>query len=102
MTIRPGQDGQDSGDQPPNGAVEKPTGVDGELLRLRTGKQHAVVQGMQEAFLSDPAFVVDEHALHDGDLPGGAAEGLQGDQEPRFRGDAQGDQVPFAGAHSDR
>ena len=57
---------------------------------------------MQEAFLSDPAFVVDEHALHDGDLPGGAAEGLQGDQEPRCRGDAQGDQVPFAGAHSDR
>src|SRR5205814_2876148 len=55
---------------------------DGELLRFRARQQHAVVERVQEPLLTDPALVVDERALHHGDLAGGAAEGLQRDAEP--------------------
>ncbi|GAB3742210.1 hypothetical protein GCM10027590_57770 [Nocardiopsis nanhaiensis] len=48
---------------------------------------------MVEPLLTDPTVVLDEGALHDGDLPGWTAEGLQGDQEPGAQGGAEGDEV---------
>jgi hypothetical protein len=78
-----GNDEQDPGDQAATKAVEQPADVDGELLCLGAGQQHAVVQGVQESLLADPALLVDEHPLHDGDLSGRPAEGLQRDGKPR-------------------
>ena len=46
---------QRAGHQPAAQAVEQPTDVDRELLRLRAGQQHAVVQRVQEPALPDPA-----------------------------------------------
>ena len=80
----PGQDEQDAGDQPAAGAVEQPAGVDGQLLRLGAGQQHAVVQRVQEPLLADPALLVDQLVLHHRDLAGRSAEGLQRDGEPRL------------------
>ena len=71
---------------PPRTPVEQPADVDRELLGLGTGQQRAVVQGVQEAPLPDPALLLDQRALHDRDLAGRAAEGLQRDREPGARG----------------
>ena len=40
---------------------------------------------MQEPTLSDPPLLVDQRALHDGDLARRTSEGLQGDGEPGAR-----------------
>ena len=40
---------------PAPGAVHQPADVGRELLRLRAGQHHAVVQRVQEAPLADPA-----------------------------------------------
>src|SRR5262245_40248658 len=65
----PGQDEQRAGDETASGLMEKPTDVDGELLSLGTGQQHAVVEGMQKSILANPALLVDEDAMHHRDLP---------------------------------
>ena len=96
----PGQHEQPAGDQPAAGAVEQPAGVDRELLGLRTGQQHAVVEGVQETLLTDPALLVDQLVLHDRDLPGRAPEGLQGDREPGPGRLPEGDDV-VARLHAD-
>ena len=45
----------------------------------RAGQEHAVVERVQEPRLADPALLLDQDAVHDRDLPGGAAEGERGD-----------------------
>ena len=42
------QDEERAGDEPALGAVQKPADVDGELLRLGAGQEHAVVERVQE------------------------------------------------------
>ena len=42
----------------------------GQLLRFRSGQQHAVVQGVQKALLADPAPAFPQFAVHQGNLPG--------------------------------
>ena len=74
---------QSAGDEAASKAVEQPADVDGELLGLRPGEQHAVVEGVQEPPLTDPPLLVDQGALHDGDLAGRSAEGLQRDRRTR-------------------
>jgi hypothetical protein len=54
--------------------MQEPTNVDGKLLRFRAGQQHAVVQGVQKTFFVDPAPPFYQLAVHDRDLPGGAAK----------------------------
>ena len=78
-----GQHEQAAGDQTTTEAVEQPAGVDGQLLRFGTGQQHAVVEGVQEPAVPDPAFLIDQGPLHHRDLTGRTAEGLQTDQKPR-------------------
>lgn len=80
-----GQDEEDPGDEPTEGAVEQPPRVDRELLGLRAGQQHAVVQGVQEPALPDPTLLVDQLVLHDRDLSRRATERLHRDREPRPR-----------------
>ena len=53
---------------PPQRAVHQPADVDGELLRLGAGQQHAVVERVQEPLLADPAAPLDQLAVHDRDL----------------------------------
>ena len=46
--------------RPPRGrrrAVQQPTDVDGQLLRLRPGQQHAEVQRVQEPRCADPPLL---------------------------------------------
>src|SRR3546814_3442167 len=56
--------------------------IGGELLRLGAGKQHAIVERVEESFLTNPAFFVDQDAVHHRDLPGGAAEAQRCDPRP--------------------
>ena len=78
----PGQNEESARDDSAGGPVQKPADVSGELLRFRAGQQHAVVQGMQEPRFADPAASLDELPMHQGDLPGGAAEAQPADLPP--------------------
>ena len=64
------------------GAVHQPADVRGQLLGLRPGQQHAVVQRMQEALLADPAPLLDQLAVHDGNLPGRPSKADEAQLEP--------------------
>src|SRR5690349_19720229 len=86
-----GQYEQGPGDQAADHPVEEPSDVDGQLLSLWSREQGAEGQGVEEPLLTDPSFLVDESVLHHGDLPGGAAEGLQRDGEPGTRRLTEGD-----------
>ena len=90
IATKPGMHEQHARDQAAEPAVEQPAGVDRELLRLRSGQQHAVAQRVQEPPLADPAALVDQLALHDRDLAGRTPERLQRDAEPRPGRLAQG------------
>jgi hypothetical protein len=52
-----------------------------------------VVERVEEPLLADPAPLVDERALHHGDLPGRSTERLQRDGEPGAGGLAERHQV---------
>ena len=77
---------QQSRDQAAADPVQQPADVGRELLRFGAGQQHAVTQRVQEPLFADPAFFLDQDAMHDGDLPGGAAERQQADAHPGARG----------------
>ena len=61
------------------GAMQTPAGVGRELHRLGPRQQHAEAQGGQESPLAEPAPLVDQHTVHEGDLCRRATEGLQAD-----------------------
>ena len=77
---------QQASDQAPARPVEQPADVSRELLRFGTGQQHAIAQCVQETLFADPAFFIDENAVHDGDLPGRAAKRQQADAHPGASG----------------
>ena len=77
-----GQDEQAAGHEAAARAVHQPADIDGELLGLGSGQQHAVVQRMQEPALGDPPLLLDDDAVHHRDLPGRAAEAQGGDARP--------------------
>src|SRR6185503_15483786 len=79
---RPRQHEQDPRGEAAAHAVEQPAGVGRELLRLRAGQQHAEVERVQVARLVDPLLLVDQDAVHERDLAGGAAETEAADLEP--------------------
>ena len=62
--------------------MQQPAEIDGELLRLRTGKQHAEIERVEKASFADPFELFDEQAMHDGNLPGRPAEAQQTDLQP--------------------
>jgi hypothetical protein len=70
--------------------VHQPAEVDGELVRLGSRQQHAVVERVQEPRLADPALLLDEDAVHHRDLPGGTAEAERRDLRPDPDGLAEG------------
>ncbi len=75
MATKPGSTNRVPADQPAAGSVQQPPDVGRELLRFGARQQHAVAQCMQETLFADPALLVDQDAVHDGDLSGGAAKG---------------------------
>src|SRR5215212_3294179 len=54
--------------------VQAPANISRDLLGLRSGKEHAEVQGPQVLFLRNPALVFDQFTVHDRDLSGGTPE----------------------------
>ena len=74
--------------------MEKPANIDGELLGFGTGQEHAVVERVKKARLTDPAPPFHQLRLHDRDLPRWPAERNESKLEPeaerfaeaRFRG----------------
>ena len=71
-----------AGHDPAQCPVQEPADVDRELLRLRSGQEHAVAQGMEKALLRDPFLPVHEVALHDRDLAGRPAEADKSEPNP--------------------
>jgi len=84
-----GQHEQRAGDDAAPGAVHQPADVDGELGRLGPGQQHAVVEGVQEAPLGDPAAALHQLLVHHGDLTGRAAEADEAELQPVAEGFAE-------------
>ncbi len=62
------------GNDPALRLVQEPPYVNGKLLGLGTGQQHAVVERVQEALLANPPFLLDEDTMHYRDLTCGSAE----------------------------
>ena len=93
MAMTPGTTNRTPATMPPTRPVQQPADIDRELLRLRPGQQHAVVQRMQEPALRDPVLLLDEDAVHDRDLAGRAAEAEQGDPQPDAQRFAEADAV---------
>src|SRR5687767_13900828 len=62
--------------------MHQPADVDGELLRRGAGQQHALLERVEEALLAQPAAALDQLAVHDGYLPGGAAERNPAELDP--------------------
>ena len=90
-TSAPGSTKSTPATSPPRAPMQQPADVGRELLRLGPGQQHAVVERVQEARLADPALLVDEHAVHQRDLTGRAAEAEQADLRPGAERLAPGD-----------
>src|SRR5439155_11483044 len=84
---------RDAGDDPALDLVQEPAHVDRELLGLGSGQQHAVVQGVQEPGVADPAPALHQLLVHDRDLPGGTAEVDEAELDPEHRRLTEGDPV---------
>jgi len=50
--------------------VHQPANVNGELLSLGPGKEHAIIQRVQEPLVRQPPALVHKLAMHDRDLAG--------------------------------
>ncbi len=85
-----GQDEECPGHEPASRAVEQPSGVDRELMCLRAGQQHAVVEGVEEALLVEPSASLDQLPVHDRDLSRGAAERDEAQLRPEAGGLREG------------
>jgi hypothetical protein len=72
-------------DEPSPYAMQQPTQVDRELLRLRTRQQHAEVQRVQEAPVRHPRPTVHDLVVHEGDLPGRPSEVDEPELDPEAR-----------------
>ncbi len=88
---RPGQDKQHTGDDTTPHPVQQPSEIDGELLRLRTRKQHAEIQRMQETPFADPFQLLNQQAVHYRDLPGRPTKTEQADFQPDKKGPVKAD-----------
>ena len=73
--------------------MQEPADVDRELLRLGPRQQHAVGQRVEEALLAHPALLLDQDAVHHGDLAGRASEAVEGDARPGAERLAEGNAV---------
>ena len=75
-------DEQNARDQPSLDPVQQPADVNRQLVRFGAWQQGAIVEGMQEPRLADPALLFDQDAVHHRDLAGWAAEAQRGHAYP--------------------
>ena len=88
-----GNDKKPAGDDAAERAMHQPADIGRKLLRLGARQQHAIVERMQEPPLRHPALLLDQDAMHDRDLTGGAAEAEPRDLQPGQERLAQRDAV---------
>ena len=93
-----GQHEQHTCGNPAAGAMHQPPDIGRELLRLRTRQQHAIVQGVKKSCLRNPAPLLHEFAMHEGNLAGGTAEADKAQSQPISERGAERDR----GAHRER
>jgi hypothetical protein len=62
--------------------VQPPPDIDGELLRLWSRQDHAMTQCVEEAGIADPALLLNQVVVHDGDVGRRAAEADPSQLEP--------------------
>ena len=65
--------------------MHEPANVSGKLLRLGAGQQHAVVQCMEKSLLGNPSLLLDEDAMHDGDLSRRSTKAQERNSNPGAR-----------------
>jgi hypothetical protein len=85
-----GQDEQAAGHDPASGTMHQPADIGRKLLRLRTRKQHAVIQRVLEPVLGDPILLLHQDPVHHRDLTGGTAETQHRHAKPDPKGLAYG------------
>ena len=73
------------------GAVQAPTDIGRELHGFGTRQQHAEIERVQKMLFVDPFALVHQHAMHQRDLSGRAAEGQHADLRP------DGERLPEGG-----
>src|SRR3989338_7182972 len=66
--------------------MHQPADIDGKLLSLRPRQQHAIVERVQKTFFRNPAFLLHQIVMHDGDLSGRAAKTEKAKFEPVEKG----------------
>jgi hypothetical protein len=93
-----GDDEEAAGHDPAERPMHEPADISRELLRFGTRQQHAVVEGMQKARLGNPAFLIDQDAMHHRDLAGRTTEAEQCDAQPDAERLAQRDSVCWLGS----
>jgi hypothetical protein len=98
IETRPGRMNSAPATSPPFVRCRQPADIGRELLRLRAGQEHAVVERVQKPGLADPALLLDQDAVHHGDLPGRPAKGQKRDARPHPHGLAERDSVRLRGA----
>jgi hypothetical protein len=81
-----GQHEQHTGDDATPGTVHQPADVGRQLLGFRPGQHHAVVEGVQEAPLGNPATLLDQFLMHHRNLPGRPAKAHEAELEPEQEG----------------
>ena len=63
-------------------AMQPPADIGRKLHGFGTRQQHAEIERVQERLLADPFALVHQHAMHQRDLAGRAAEGQNADPRP--------------------
>ena len=71
-----------SGYDPSWDSMQEPANVNGELLRLGTGKKHAVIQGMEKATITYPAFLFNQISVHNRYLTDRTTKTVKSDVDP--------------------
>ena len=69
-------------DKPAHGAVQPPADISRKLHGFGAGQQHAEIERAKELVLADPAMLIHQHAVHQRDLTGWAAERQDADLRP--------------------
>ena len=62
--------------------MQEPADINGKLDRFGAGQEHAVIERVQKARLTDPFLFLDQLGLHDRDLPGWPAKGNEAELQP--------------------
>ena len=83
---RAGQHEQQARHQSALDAVQAPARIGGELHGFRPRQQHAEIEGREKLLLAEPFALIDDFAVHEGDLARRTAKGEAADAGPDFCG----------------